>query len=562
MKNHIKSFLILGLILLIVFISQMFYKRLDFTSDKRYSFSETTEKVLDSVNQPVAINIYLDGDLTANFRTLKNETDLFLNEIKRQNNNIEFKFINPIKAGLNIDSLQQIGVQSVPVPTADKILRVFPFATINTNGREATISLLSNQKIPIEERALASIDQIENKFIKEINRLNNPKRKTIGLIVHHDELFRQYMDGFLRVVSKDYDIEPYTPPVTNGTLTLNPNDLQNLEKFDALVIAKPIKPFTDDDKLVIDQYIMNGGKTLWLTESVDAEMDSLFRSDKIVAFPRDANIKDLLFNYGVRIMPAIVKDLQSAYITLAIGDVGENTAYEQFPWPYFPLSMPPKNTVITKKLSNPLRFEFANPIEILPRDSVKAEVLLSTSPNVQLQSPLTYIDFSEINKINSENYPMQEGVYPLAVLLEGTFNSAYTGRYESREIKGFKAKVKDNKMIIIGDGDFAKNHIFRGQPLPLGADKYSMRPDVSANPNVIYDNAAFLVNCLDYLVGNDVSLNLNEKERKFYLLDKNKVKEDKNTWRWLNVLLPSILILLIGLLLIYLRKKRFTDYKQ
>ncbi|MGV4439581.1 gliding motility-associated ABC transporter substrate-binding protein GldG [Ornithobacterium rhinotracheale] len=558
MKKISLSFLLIIGLLALIFISQIFYKRWDFTADQRYSFAPSTEQVLEKIQAPVQINVFLDGDLTASFKTLKNETEFFLNEIQRNNKNIAFKFINPTAEGLNLDSLKQRGVQDIAVPMNDKILRIFPFATVDTEGRSASISLLSNQKIPIEQRALASTDQIENKFIKEIYRLTQKQRKKIGLIVHHDELFRQYLDGFLNALAPDYDIEPYTEPITNGSFTLTNKDLKNLEKFDALVIAKPLKPFSDSDKLIIDQYIMHGGKTLWMTESVDAEMDSLFRKDKIVAFPRDPNIKDLLFNYGVRIMPAVVKDLQSAYITLAIGNTDGNAAYEQFPWAYFPLSMPMRNSPITKKISNLLRFEFANPVEILPRDSVKAEVLLSTSPNVQLQSPLTYIDFNEINNTVPENYPAQEGVYPLAVLLEGNFKSAYAGRYESREVQGFKPSVKDNKMIIIGDGDFAKNHLFRGVPLPLGVDKYSMRPDMPAAPSVIYDNAAFLVNCMDYLVGDETILNLNDKQRTIYLLDKNRIKDEKSAWRWYNIALPALLVGLMCLLLPYWRKRKFT----
>ncbi|QAR31065.1 gliding motility-associated ABC transporter substrate-binding protein GldG [Ornithobacterium rhinotracheale] len=558
-KINLSLVLIVGF-LIIIFLSQIFYKRWDFTEDKRYSFAPSTEQVLKNIKNPIKIHIFLDGDLTASFKTLKSETQFFLNEIQRANKNIEFKFINPTAENLNLDSLKQLEVQDIAVPTNDKILRVFPFATIDTEGKSATISLLSNQKIPIEQRALASTDQIENKFIKELYRLTQKQRKKVGLIVHHDELFRQYMEGFASAAMPDYDIEPYTEPLTNGSQILTVKDLENLEKFDVLLIAKPLKPFSDSDKLVIDQYIMRGGKTLWLTEAVDAEMDSLFRKDKIVAFPRDPNIKDLLFNYGVRIMPAVVKDLQSAYITLAIGEADGNTAYEQFPWAYFPLSMPMKNSPITKKINNPLRFEFANPVEILPRDSVRAEVLLASSPNVQLQSPLTYIDFGEINQTTPQNYPTQQGVYPLAVLLEGNFKSAYAGRYEAREVQGFKPNVRDNKMIIIGDGDFAKNHLFRGMPLPLGADKYSMRPDMPAAPAVIYDNAAFLVNCIDYLVGDETILNLNNKQRSLFLLDKNKIKVEKSLWRWYTIAFPALIVGLMCLLLPYWRKRRFTKH--
>lgn len=552
-----KSAWIIIILISVFIISQLFYKRFDLTSDRRFSFSESTKNIIDSIKTPLKINVYLEGELTGDFRLLKNEIDFFLNDLQRSNNNIDYQFINPIKETLNLDSLRNIGVSDISIPTQEKILRTFPYATIDFNKKSTTVALLSNQKAPINKRALTSINQIESSFIKEIYRLGFKKRHSLGLIIHHDELLPEYLDGFFRIAAKDYEISPYTIPLQDKSKSLKTSDLEQLQKYDAILIAKPIKAFSDEDKLVMDQYIMNGGKTLWLTENVDAEMDSLFRSEKIVSFPRETNLTDLFFAYGVRITPSVVKDFQSAFITLAIGQVGNNTAYESFPWAYFPLSISEKNHTINKKINNPVRFEFANPIEILPRDSVKAEVLLTTSPNVQLQKPLSYIDFSEIEKTNIDNYPNQGGVYPLAVLLEGEFPSAYQGRIESTNFPDFKNRSVQNKMIIISDGDFIKNHTFRGQALPLGADKYSMNPEMKTAAPVIYDNAKFIMNSLDYLVGENALMELNDRERQLNLLDKNLVAEEKNTWRWFNLLLPLAVIWLIGLGIIYLRKRRY-----
>lgn len=555
-----KYFSVLGVsVLLLIWVLSFFvYERWDVTEDKRYSFSDSTNEMLANIQDPVHINVFLEGELTGNFRVLQNEIRFLLNEIQRKNPEVQYTFINPISERLNIDSLRSIGVTDVSVPTQDKILRVFPAATVNTQGKTAVVPLLSNKKIPMDQRALASIDGLESNFVKEIYRLNFRKRKQIGLIVHHDELLPNYLDGLFRVAAKDYDITPYTRPLQDSLGSLQVSDIDSLSRFDALIIAKPVKPFSDTDKLVIDQYIMGGGKTLWMVEDVDAEMDSLFRSDKIVAFPRNTNLTDLFFSYGVRLMPAVVKDLQSGFITLAIGQAGDNTAYEQFPWPYFPLSISKNNHGITRKIANPLRFEFANPIEILERDSVNAEVLLTTSRHVQLQKPFSYIDFQEIEKVTPENYSEQPGVYPLAVLLEGYFKSAYKDRIESQEVENFKSKSDLNEMIIISDGDFAKNHVFRGEPLALGADKYSMRPDVSDMPSVIYDNAAFLLNSLDYLMGDDMMIELNEKQRTLHVLDKNTISADQETWRWLNIVFPLAFIWIIGIIGIFIRKKRYT----
>ncbi|MXV37766.1 gliding motility-associated ABC transporter substrate-binding protein GldG [Flavobacteriaceae bacterium Ap0902] len=553
-KGKIISIVVIFLVLI---LSQLFYQRWDLTEDRRYSFSPATEEVIENIEKPVKINVFLKGELTGNFRVLQNETEFLLNELNRRNINIEYNFVDPLAQDLSLDSLAQLGVLDVSIPTQEKILRAFPFATVESNGKKATVPLLSNKKVPIDERALASVDLLEKSFIQEIYRLNFKKRKQLGLIVHHDELLPNYLDGLFQVASKDYDITPYTRPLEDADNSLKPSDLDSLQKFDALIIAKPIKPFTDDDKLVIDQYIMNGGKTLWMVENVDAEMDSLFRSEQIVSFPRNNNLTDLFFAYGFRIMPVVVKDLQSGFITLAIGEMANNTAYEQFPWPYFPLSIPQTEHSIINKIGNPLRFEFANPIEILERDSVNVEVLLTTSPNVQLQKPLSYINFNEIEKATAENYPPQPGVYPLGILLEGYFNSAYAGRIESQEISNFKSKSHLNEMIVISDGDFAKNHIFRGEPLPLGADKYSLRPDVASHPSVIYDNANFLINALNYLTGDDAMIALNEKERTLRLLDKNLVKAEKSNWRWYNLLIPVGIIILLACIGIWWRRKTY-----
>ncbi len=552
-KIGIGILVIIGLLIL----SQFVFTRWDLTEDQRYSFSDTTEQVVNQISEPVEITVFLDGDLTGNFRVLKNEIQFFLNELHRTNPNIQYKFVDPVEKNLDLDSLYNVGVMSVSVPTKNKILRVFPFATVQSQNQRQVVSLLSNKKVPIEERALLSTDLIENNFIKALYRLNKNNRKNIGLIVHHDELRPTYLDGFLKLASKEYNITPYTRPITDSLNQLTFNDLDSLKKFDALIIAKPVKPFTQKDKEVIDQYIMNGGKTLWMTEEVDAEMDSLFRSNRILAFPRDLNLTDLFFAYGVRINPAIVKDLQSSYITLAIGEVGNNTAYEQFPWPYFPVSISPANHEINKKIGNPIKFEFANPIEILERDSVKSTILLTSSPNVQLQQAMSFIDFKEIENANSEEYPPQNGVYPFAVLLEGNFTSAYANRYESKEIPNFKPRSPKNKMIIISDGDFAKNHVFRGNPLPLGADKYSLRPDMPASPSVIYDNGAFLMNALDYLVNPDGLLSLNNKSRTIHVLNKTKVEQEEGKWRWINLWVPLLFIWLIAGIFIYYRKKKF-----
>ncbi|MDO5510299.1 MAG: gliding motility-associated ABC transporter substrate-binding protein GldG [Weeksellaceae bacterium] len=553
-------FIIPVLLLVLLVLSQLFYVRADMTADRRFSFSPSTFAVLESVQEPVQINVFLAGDLTGNFKILRNETQYFLNELQRRNPQINYRFIDPLKEELRIDSLRSIGVMDVSVPTEDKILRVFPYATLTTDERSVTLPLLSDRKIPIDDRALVSVELLESTFIKELHRLHRDHRMHLGMIVHNDQLLPNYLDGFFRVVSRDYDITPYTRPLQDSVPSLQISDIDSLMQFDALIMAKPLSPLSDTDKLVLDQYLMRDGKILWLMENVDAEMDSLFRSERIVAFPRENATTEMLFSYGMRITPSVVKDLQSGFITLAIGAVGGNTAYEQFPWPYFPIAMPSGQHSITRKIGNPLRFEFANPIEILPREGVEHTVLLTSSPNVQLQKPLTFIQFDEIEHVDINNYPTHEGVYPLAVLAEGELPSAYAGRMQSTQVPNFVAKSQNGKLLLISDGDFIKNHIFRGEALPLGADKYTLRPDMQANASVIYGNGQFLLNALDYLTGNDALIEITSKERRLELLDRNMVRAEKGIWRWINLLIPVGLISLLAGLGIWYRRKRYTTH--
>lgn len=530
--------------------------RWDLTNDQRYTLNPEALSLIDKIDKPLQINIFLDGEMTGNFRSLKNEAIRWAKLLEEENNNIQYRVIDPIEEKLNLDSLASIGIQGIAVPTENKILQVFPFASLNYNGKITSFSILNTKKIPIDERAIQSIPDIPSKFLKGLNVITKSKKTNIGLLVHHDELLPQYLDGFLSTASQEFNFIPLTAPIKNGTGELNPNQIPDKDSLSAIISAKPIKSFSDNDKIFLDQYIMNGGNLMILTENVDAEMDSLFRSEKIVSFPRNNNLDDLLFAYGLRISPSIIKDLQAAYITLAIGEVGENTAYEQFPWPYFPLVLSTKNHEINKGLNNPLKFEFANPIEILSREKTNFDILLATSPFTQLQKPLSYINFSEIENTNASNYPENE-IYPLAVLVSGHIESAYKDRLVSRQLKNFKSETDKGKLILISDGDFIKNHIFRGIPLPLGADKYSLRPDIKNPPSVIYDNSQFLINSLQFMIGENINYGFSNNSSKSKLLDKNLIHTEKDTWRWLSILAPLSILILFFLFIYSFRKHKF-----
>lgn len=552
-----KNWIITIVFFTLIFFSQWIETRWDFTENKRFTLTPSAKELLQTPQESLHINLYLDGEMTGSFRSLRNEILQWAKLFHQENKNIQFNIINPVEEGLNLDSLANLGIQGLAVPTENKILRVFPYASFNYNGKTNVISVLSNKKIPINERAELSIQEVPSKFFKALKNVVQIQKSKIGLLVHHDELLPQYLDGFLRVASQNFNFEPITLPITSGMGELDIQQIPMPDSLAAIISAKPIKSFSDNDKIYLDQYLMNGGNLIFLTENVDAEMDSLFRSENIVSFPRDNQLDDLLFAYGLRIVPSVIKDLQAAYVTLAIGDIEQNTAYEQFPWPYFPLVISPKNHEINKNLNNPLKFEFANPIEILPREHTHYQVLLNSSPYTQLQKPLSYINFSQINETIPDNYPKNHS-FPLAVLVSGEINSAYTGRLVSQQLKNFKPKTNQGKLLLISDGDFIKNHVFRGVPLPLGADKYSLRPDIKSTPNVIYDNAYFLINALQYMLGDNLNIGFDISTESNKILNKSLVQSNKNKWRWVSVVVPIIFLSLLFFIIYFYRKKKFS----
>ena len=555
MKKLNKSSLIIFITLIAIFIiSQFVYTRIDMTKDKRFTLTSTTEKLVENVKQPLKIEVLLGGDLTGDYRILKNEIQFLLDELREKNNNISYSFVDPVDLGQA--ELQENKLAPVPIKTDKGVLNVYPYAKITYGGKSTFMEVLVNDpSISFDELAIASTEKLEYLFAEKIQKATNFNRKRIGFIVHHDELPEANIQGLGRALSEKYDVEIYLNPIANKSFTLQPSDLDSLKRFDALIDAKPTLPFTDMDKLVLDQYVMNGGKLMMALETVDADMDSIFRSGKIVAFPRDLKVNDFLFNYGVRIHPAVIKDLNGAQIVLADGETAGNTSYNYYTWPYFELGVKGEENPITSSI-DPVLFQFANPIELLKNPNVKQTVLLSTSPQTTLKPALNFIELNEVDINDTEEYKM--GKIPMAVLLEGNFNSAYSMRYERKEFPNFKAKTTDGKMIVISDGDVLKNSLWRGIPMQLGENKFSVRPDNPDGKPKTYANQTFAMNAMDYLLGDADFLALRNRKLEIPLLSETVVLQEKSTWQMINILVPSAIIILLGVFGFWLRKKNYN----
>ena len=537
-------FLIVGVILL-NFVNQSFYKRFDLTADKRYTLSETTKAILVNVDQPLFITVYLEGDFPSEFKRLQVETLQYLEELSAENSNIKIHFENPenqreylIKKGMMPSQLtvEENGKLSEAI--------IFPWAEINFENKTAIISLLPNAIVASQEEQLQkAVENLEYSFSNAINSIMQTKKKSVAIVTGNGELEDIYQYSFLSEVAKKYKLAKFTL----DSVSTNPQQtLKDITAFDLAIIAKPTQKFTAEEKLTLDQFIINGGKTLWMLDNVQADQDSLFNNGKMLAFPRNLNLTDLLFSYGIRINTTLVKDLYAAKIALATGTVGNQTQFQNLDWFYHPLVSGNPNHAITKNIA-PVRLQFANQIDTLKNNIKKTPLLMSSRLTQKVGTP-TIIELQSIaDEPQSKEY--MSGSQLFAVLLEGDFNSAYKNRVKPFETSLYKENATQNKMIVLADGDVGKNQILKGKPTDLTRDKWT---------NEQFGNKDFLLNAVDYLLDDAGLMELRNKTLKINILDKQKAFKERTFWQFLNIGLPLILLFSFGFIFNYLRKRKYS----
>ena len=546
MNKKIKNIVILsiGLILLNV-INQSFYTRLDLTSDNRYTLSKTTKNIVSKVDKFLFVTVYLEGDFPSEFKRLQRETRQYLEELALENSNIKINFEAPdkqrealIKRGMMPSQLtvEEDGKLSEAI--------IFPWAEVSFGKRSKVVSLLPNAIVASQDEQLEkAIQNLEYSFSNAINSITQKQQKRIAVLTGNGELQDIYQYSFLSEVSKKYRLAKFTL----DSVATNPQQtLQDLTSFDLAIIAKPTQKFTSKEKFTIDQFIANGGKTLWMLDYVQADQDSLFANGKMLAYPRDLNLTDLLFSYGIRINTTLIKDLYAAQIPVATGKVGNQTQFKNLEWFYHPLvGGNPKHT-ITKNVS-PVRLQFANQIDTLKNNIKKTPLLVSSLLSQKIGTP-SFIELQSIADEVVEN-DYKNGNQLFAVLLEGNFISAYKNRVKPYESSLYKDTATNNKMVIISDGDVSKNQILKGEPFDLNRDKWT---------NQQFGNKDFLINSIDYLLDDSGLIQLRNKTLTIKTLDKQKAFKERTFWQLLNVVLPLLILLSFGFVFNYWRKKKYN----
>ena len=555
-KNNLKSVVIIIAVLLILnIIGNFFFHRFDLTKDKRYTLSTTSLNIIKQVENPLFIKVYMQGNLPAEFKRLQQETKQLLEEFQAYNKNIIFEFVNPLEnKDESMDQIKELyrkGLTPINITVDDKGKQsqemVFPWAIAVYNNKEVNIPLLKNiMGASTTQKVVGSVQHLEYSIAEGLNKITKAKQKKIAIIKGNGELQDILMAKFLLQVRESYFIGPFTL----DSVAKNPGGtLQALEKYDLAVIAKPTENFSDAEKQVLDQFIINGGKTLWLIDQVSAEMDSLYNSSgSTLAYPRDLNLNDMFFKYGIRINPDIIKDEQGSPIKLATGEQGSAAQYQQFNWKFAPQVYPNIVHPIVKNLGG-IKFDFANPIDTL-KNGIKKTILLQSSPYSKKIGTPAEINLNSVAEETAASDYLKNGNFPMAVLLEGSFRSMFENRVLPFDQQAYKPVGITNKMIVIADGDLIKNQLDKNlQPVELGYDQRSGN---------LYDNKDFIMNCVNYLLDDTGLINIRGKDLDLPLLDKEKVYQNYTRTQLITIGLPILTLLLFGAIFTFIRKKKYS----
>ena len=556
MKNKFKKpILFVSLLILINIISNYFYKRFDLTLDNRFTLSGVSEKILNKIQEPIYVDVYLDGELPADFKRLQNETKQILEEFEAINNNVIYRFINTSENKETSFTLKKelfkkgLSPENVTITENGKQseLMIFPYAVVNYKGKETNVRLLKNiMGASIEDKILGSAQNLEYAFADGFNKVLTEKQKKIAIIKGNGETVEPLIAKFLMQTRESYHIGPFTL----DSVATNPNkSLKALQQYDLAIIIKPTEKFSDSEKQVLDQFIVNGGKAIFLIDQVTMDLESLYNpSGQALAFPKDLNLNDMFFKYGIRISTDLIKDELGTPIKLASGEAGSQTKFQEFIWKYAPFIVPESSHPIVKNLGG-LKFDFANPIEIL-KNNIQKTVLLHASRQSKTIGTPTIISLNSVNEQEDLEQYKNSGNYPVAVLLEGQFHSVFENRILAFKDVAFKPVSKKNKIIVISDGNIVQNTIDKnGFPVELGYD---------ATTGNLFDNKDFIQNAVNYLLDDSGLINLRSKDFSLPLLNKQKVIKEYKKTQAIAIVLPLIILLVFGTAFTYYRKRKYA----
>lgn len=577
-SNNIRRQNILGIVAVVVvlvflnIISNYIFTRIDLTYEKRYTLSDSTKKMLKELDEEALFRVYLDGnDLPAEYRRFRNDIKNMLDQFRAYSRNVEYEFVDPNSFKTDEEKMQfyqtlvKKGLTPIPVTTeSDGVQKnqvVYPAMEVSYKGRETAIQLQSSgvSGKSTDEIVNTSVENLEYNFVTALHRLSRPVKARVGFLLGHGELANIDLYDIQMSLVEDYTVENVPLDRNISALTgriqnMNDSSISINNKFDVLVVPKPLTTFTDRDLYVIDQFVMYGGKILWLVDALDADMDSLQDKPQTFATRLPTNLEEMFFNYGVRINPDLVMDYRCRGIPM----MGADNRMQLVPWYYFPTLVPNSNHPIVRNL-DVLKTDFVSSIDLINND-IEKTVLLTTSDHVHIKNAPVNIQLSDA-MVQLDERLFNRSNLPVAVLLEGRFQSLYRNRLASSfselaEI-GFKSQCEEpTQMIVVSDGDIIRNGTGvndQGRyPYPLGYDRYT---------NVEFANKSFILNAINYLAGDEAMIDARPRSIAIRRLDVAKVKEQRAYYQIANILYPVLIVLVLAAVVFCLRYLKYKKQK-
>jgi len=565
-KIWIETVLLIILLILIGFISTLAFQRFDLTEEKRHSLTPSTIQLLENLDDVVFIKVFLDGEFPADYQRLRQAIKEKLDEMKAYaGEEIQYEFINPSEAEDQksreemYGELVQKGLQYTALQirekdgVSEKI--VFPGALISYQDKEFPLQILQNQQRTTDAQMVnRTINNLEYSLVNAIYQVRESEPKKVAFIEGHGELSPIETRSFQNELEKHYKVDRVDIGGMINSLSRNIAGQGNrVNRYDAIIVAKPTREFSEQDKYIIDQFIMLGGKVIWLVDAMQVSMDSLLTSDMTMALPLRTNLDDLLFKYGVRLNRDLLLDRTCAPISLLTGPPGNERA-ELFPWYFKPILIPELSHPIVSNV-DPILSEFVSSIDTVEAANVTKKILLTTSEYTRILKSPARVSFNIVSidpDFGNSNRPNQ----PVAVLLEGEFQSNFTNRlppnFLNEGLLDFREKSEFTKQLVIADGEIAAN--------PINADgtKFRELGFDAVLGRKMYGNKEFLINAMNYLLGDATLINVRSRSIALRKLDDEQIVQERERWQFINIGLPVLVTILFGLGQWYWRKRAYS----
>ncbi len=563
-QNIIQLIAVLAIIVAINIIAQFYFGRFDLTTEKRFSVSPTTKKIVENIDDFVSIKVYLKGDLPPNFQRLSNSTRELLDEFRAYNKNIIYEFINPSESENKKERFklykqlakEGLAYYNVPVETKDGFAQktVFPSMSISYGDKTIPVNLLvSSRKVPTDADLNKSVQNLELNMVNALRKITHNKIPKIVFTTGHGELDNYHTGDLAYELSQTYDVGQIDFNDKLGSLMhrtmIDSTHSKMIPSYDLVIIAKPQKPFSTKALFLLDQYIMHGGKIVWALDNVKANMDSLRYSTSTLGMPMDLHLNEILFKYGARINSNLILNRNAMEIGTAEGTLR--------PWDFFPIAIPVKGNIITENL-NAVSTHFVSSIDMVGSSAIKKTPLLRTANHSRIMPSPVLIDLVNIIYRTPNPALYNKKGQNIAILLEGKFSSIFENRIidprimANKQLFDIKYKSPETSQLVISDGSIIENQVMQTAsgivPYPLGYDRYSKK---------MYDNRKFILNAINYMLGDKALIHLRNKQYKIRLLNKTKISNKRIKWQLINTVIPIGIIILLGLIIGIARKSKY-----